>query len=103
MGGTKYDDEKPAMALLPPAALSEVAKVLTYGASKYSPNNWRRGFKWSRLQSASLRHLMSHIEGEDLDPETGISHVAHAICGLLFLLEHELKGLGEDDRYKNQK
>lgn len=102
MGATKNDNEKPIMALLPPAALKEVAAILTFGATKYNSHNWRKGFKWSRLQSAALRHLFAHIDGEDFDEETGKSHVAHAICCLLFLLEHEIGGLGKDDRWINE-
>ena len=42
MTGKKYDGEKPQMYLLPPKAITEVAKVLTFGASKYGPDNWRK-------------------------------------------------------------
>lgn len=99
-GGTKHDAGKPRPELLPSAALLEVAKVLEFGSRKYEDDNWRKGFKWKRLYGAALRHLLAHKEGEDKDPESGITHLAHATCCLLFLLEHELKGLGEDDRYK---
>ena len=97
---TKHDDKKPSLGLLPGAALLEVAKVLDFGAVKYDEHNWRQGFVWSRLYDASLRHIFAYIGGEDKDPESGLSHIAHAICGLLFLLEHEIKGYGNDDRHK---
>lgn len=99
--GIKHDQGKSELALLPFDGLSEIAKVLTHGATKYSPHNWRQGFKWSRLISATLRHLFAWISGEDKDPETGLSHLAHAGCNILFLIEHELKGYGEDDRHTN--
>ena len=41
MTGLKFDSEKPRMDLLPPKAISEVAKVLGFGAEKYGPENWR--------------------------------------------------------------
>ena len=78
----------------------EVAKVMTYGAKKYDKHNWRGGFDWTRLSDASLRHIHQWLEGQDKDPETEISHLAHAVCGLMMLIEHELKELGNDDRYK---
>ena len=91
----KYDDGKPPMDLLPGAALREISRVLGFGARKYSQHNWRQGFKWSRLHAAALRHLTSYQDGERLDPESGLSHLAHAGCMLLFLLTHEVEGLGE--------
>lgn len=99
LGGTKHDTGKPRMELLSPVALEKMAEVLAYGAEKYGPHQWRQGFLWSRLHGAGLRHLLAHMDGQDKDPETGLSHLAHAACCLMFLLEHEAKGLGTDDRY----
>jgi hypothetical protein len=98
--GIKADAEKTMLALLPFEALEEVGKVMTFGAKKYAAHNWRGGFLYSRLISAGLRHFFSFIKGEDNDPETGLSHLAHAICCLLFLLTQVLKGTGTDDRYR---
>lgn len=102
-GGTKHDEGKPRLDLLPSGPLVEIARVLEFGSHKYGDNQWRNGFAWSRLYGAALRHLLAHKDGESLDPESHISHLAHAACNLLFLLEHELKGLGTDDRYKGIK
>ena len=96
--GVKYDHGKPRMELLPTKPLEEIAKVLTFGAEKYDEWNWARGFKWSRVLGAVLRHVFSFLGGEDKDPETGLSHLAHAGCGILFILDHELNRLGTDDR-----
>jgi len=98
-GGSKHDSGKPTMELLPGDALQEVAKVLAFGAQKYAANNWRKGFAWSRLVGAALRHITSWNDGENKDPETKISHLAHAACMILFLLTHELQKLGTDDRH----
>lgn len=95
----KFDGDKPRMELLPAGPLVEIARVLTFGAKKYEAHNWRRGFAWSRLYGAALRHLFAHLGGQDKDPETGLSHLAHLGCCVLFLLEHELQRLGVDDRY----
>lgn len=100
MSGIKYDRDKVRMELLSVCALQEIAKVLTVGAQKYTSHNWRQGFAWSRLHGALLRHVTAHMSGEDRDPETGYSHLAHAGCCLMFLLEHEIRGLGTDDRYR---
>lgn len=98
----KYDGAKADFSLLPSKALEEVAHVYTYGATKYSPHNWRKGFRWSRLAAAMLRHTFSWLGGEDKDPETGRSHLAHAICTGMMLLETTIKGYGEDDRHKEE-
>lgn len=98
----KYDEDKVPLELLAPTALTEIAKVLQFGAKKYSAHNWRKGMKWSRLLGASLRHLFAYIRGEDKDPETGLSHLAHLGCCVMFLLEYQLLGLGTDDRYGSQ-
>ena len=89
VGGVKYDGGKVPLDLLPMEALMEVGEVLKYGAEKYAPYNWARGMLYSRLISACLRHIFSYNKGEDNDPETKRSHIAHAICCLLFLLEYE--------------
>ena len=90
--GLKYDEEKPRMHLLPPKSTFEVAKVLTFGANKYDEQNWRKlDNLQSRYTSGALRHIFAHMDGEALDVESGLSHLAHAICCLLFKLEIELE------------
>lgn len=100
MSATKFDQGKARLDLLPVTSLVQIAEVLTDGAKKYGDHNWRKGFVWSRLYSAAMRHLTAHLNGEDKDPETGRSHLAHAACNLMFLLEFEAYNLGTDDRYK---
>lgn len=94
----KQDSGKPRMSLVPPIALAEVAKVMTFGAQKYGPHNWEYGMEWSRLLDAALRHLNAFNRNEDLDLESGLSHLAHAACEVLMLLEYTQKRRGLDDR-----
>lgn len=98
--GTKHDQGKPRMELLSTAALTGVANVLTFGAKKYSANDWRGGFDYSRLIGAALRHILAFNDGEDFDSESGLSHIDHAQACLHFLSEQLHKGTGFDDRYK---
>lgn len=102
LGGKKFDEGKPRYDLLPVASIREVVRVLTKGSEKYDDHNWRKGFIWSRPYAAAQRHLNAWWDGENLDVEWGISHLAHAICNLLFLLEFELTKTGTDDRYKSE-
>ena len=92
MDGIKHDSKKPKMNLLPPKAIVEVAKVLTFGAQKYGAENWKElEDLQNRYLAGALRHIFAHMDGEQLDPETGLSHMAHALCCLLFKLEIELE------------
>jgi hypothetical protein len=99
--GVKFDSDKIRVDLLPAVALEEIAKVLTFGAKKYSAWNWSKGLSYSRLLGASLRHLLAFMRGEDKDPESGLSHIAHAGCCILFLLWHEKYKKELDDRCKD--
>lgn len=102
MEGRKEDTGKLPLDLLDPYALSQIARILQFGANKYNANNWRGGIIWSRLYGATLRHLFAWWDGEDLDPETGISHLAHAACELMFLLNFERDFRDGDDRYRKE-
>jgi Domain of unknown function (DUF5664) len=99
-GGVKYDIGKLPWYLLPGDALEEVVKVLDFGARKYRERNWEVGMKWSRCFGACMRHMWAYWKGEDNDPETGLSHLAHAMCCVMFLLAYHLRKVGEDDRPK---
>lgn len=96
----KFDAGKPRLELLSVPAMEAIAEVMTFGAKKYAAHNWRKGFEWSRLFGAALRHLFAALRGEDKDPESGLPHLAHAGCCVMFLLEHYLCNLGTDDRHK---
>lgn len=98
--GLKFDAGKPPLGLLPSKSLVEIAKVLEFGRNKYAAHNWRNGLAWSRVYDATLRHLLAWNDGQDRDPETGLSHLAHAGCCILFLLEFEASRPELDDRYK---
>lgn len=99
-GGTKYDQEKPKMEYLSSVWIEDVARVLSFGAKKYAAHNWRQGIAQSRLLGAALRHIFTYLKGEDLDPETGLSHLAHASCCLMFARELRDTRPDLDDRYK---
>lgn len=102
MEGYKLDEGKPRTDLLPAEALEEISKVLAFGAEKYPTDNWRLGMDWRRIYGSILRHLLAFERNEDIDKESGLPHLAHAGCGLLFLLWYYKKGKGNDDRYKEE-
>ena len=89
---------KPPLGWLPRSFVEQTALVMSYGAKKYGKDNWKIGCEWVRYVNAALRHLYAFAEREDIDPESGYSHLAHAACCLAFLMEMDEKGFGTDDR-----
>lgn len=100
--GQKNDSEKVKVELLSPLWLMGVGQVLTFGARKYAAHNWRRGIERSRLLGACLRHVLAYLGGEDNDPETGLLHLYHASCCLMFASELHYSRPDLDDRYKGE-
>lgn len=85
--GRKFDQGKLRYDLVPWAGLDEVVRVLGHGAEKYGPENWRNVPRLEdRYPAAALRHLSRYLQGERDDPESGLNHLAHAVCSLLFVL-----------------
>lgn len=103
LAGKKFDGEKVDMDLLSPHALEKIAQVMTYGKTKYGRDNWRGGLVFSRLIAAVMRHINAYRKGETFDPETGLSHLSHASCGLMMLLEFEETRPDLDDRFFKEK
>jgi hypothetical protein len=84
--GKKYDNGKLRWDLLPLGPVEEVVEILTYGAEKYGPNNWQMVEDWrDRYFAALMRHLIAWRKGERDDKESGLPHLAHALCNLTFL------------------
>lgn len=95
---TKYDQGKSPCELLCPIAMQATADILAFGAKKYAPNNWKKGLAWTRVYGAILRHLFAFARGEDLDPETGLPHLDHAACEIMFLQHFYRTRKDLDDR-----
>jgi hypothetical protein len=96
--GKKYDHGKPRYDLLPPDVLADVVKIFTDGAEKYGERNWEAGMSWSRPFAAAMRHLWAFWDRQNIDPESGSPHLAHAIVNLIFLMAYQGRDVGTDDR-----
>ncbi len=94
----RHDDNKLPWHLFPMNAASEVVKVLQFGAKKYDERNWEKGMAFSRCFNSCIRHLNAWWYREDNDPESGLCHLSHAACNILFLIFYGLRGVGTDDR-----
>lgn len=89
--GMKYDSGKPRMSLVPPHALTEMAKVMTFGASKYKAHSWKQVENaQERYLDALLRHAIAYVAGERIDPESGLPTMAHIMCDAAFLIELDM-------------
>jgi hypothetical protein len=94
--GIKHDADKPRFDLIPPLAERAMAEVLTFGAAKYSPDNWRKvEDAIERYTAAALRHINARRSGEYLDPESQKPHMAHAMCCIGYVLELEQEARSE--------
>jgi hypothetical protein len=92
-GGQKFDGGKLQYSLLPTFALEDVVKVLTFGSEKYEPDNWKRVPDAKRRYfDAAQRHIWAYKAGEINDPESGVNHMAHAICCLMFINDLDNSG-----------
>ena len=76
----------------------EVARVAEYGATKYAERNWERGMSWGHCFSGAMRHLWAWWSGEETDPESGCSHLAHAAWNCMALWEYRRRAIGTDNR-----
>jgi hypothetical protein len=102
--GRKFDNGKPRVSLIMMSkALLEIAKVGTMGAKKYGDHNFRNGMDWSRLADADQRHFLQYLDGELVDQESKLSHLAHHAWNAIALLEYELNGIGNNDLFKGYK
>lgn len=97
----RKNGDKVPVELVAPEFIWETAKVLEGGAKKYARDQWRQGMKFSTCLGSLHRHIMKWAAGEDIDPEFGCSHLAHAACNLMFLFNYQRMGRTDlDDRQK---
>lgn len=96
--GARYNDGKPDFSLLPLCTLEDEIRVWMYGKEKYAEWNWAKGMDWSVPFSCLLRHLSAFQMGEENDQESGLPHLAHAMCNLRMLTLYSKTYPEGDDR-----
>lgn len=102
-GGQKA--EKPSkIGYLDPTALMLLGEVagMSGPGKKYPMHNFLKGFDWSLSFNALQRHALQFWAGEDLDPESGLPHMAHVAWHALALVAFLDRGIGKDDRPKKE-
>jgi Domain of unknown function (DUF5664) len=99
--GARYNGGKPDLSLIPIVTLIDEARVWEYGKQKYAAWNWAKGMDWSIPLACALRHLGKWQQGEDLDQESGLPHLAHVMCNLRMLTLYAQTFPEGDDRPKH--
>ena len=100
--GARYNSGKADFSLIPLCTLEDEAKVWEYGAKKYAAHNWMKGMPWSVPFACAMRHMAAWQQGEENDPESGLPHLAHAMCNLRMLTLFASTYAEGDDRPPKQ-
>ena len=98
--GARFNDGKPDYSLIPFFTLEDEARVWAYGKQKYAAWNWTKGMDWSIPYACLMRHMAAWQRGELNDPESGLPHLAHAMCNLRMLTLYAKTFPQGDDRPK---
>lgn len=97
----RFGSVKPSIAFIPPVAILEEAVVMAMGSERYGFFNWQADpVDASTYYSAAFRHLASWFAGENSDPESGVSHLAHVRACMAILIDAQASGNLIDDRPK---
>lgn len=89
----------PLFSVVPPSSLIAEGIVMRHGAEKYGPYNWReKSVQISIYIDAAMRHISAYWDGEDIDKDSGISHLFHAKAGLGVLIDAIESGKVIDNR-----
>lgn len=94
----KADTGKAPLSLVPREALEMCAEALEFGRIKYGRNNYKQGMDHTRILDAALRHITAYAAKEDLDKESGLNHISHALACLAMLAYYLKNNVGRDDR-----
>jgi hypothetical protein len=84
-GASRDNGGKPQYSLVSLDCLEPMVRVLEFGAKKYSRMNYRKGFVESVIFDSLLRHISKYLSGEEIDPESGLSHIGHIQANAMFL------------------
>jgi hypothetical protein len=96
---TALGEAKPKISSTPTIGIREMGKVFELGAKKYGRYNWRlHTVSATVYYDAAWRHLSAWFDGEDIDPESGVPHLAHVMACMTILLDAEQHGMLNDNR-----
>jgi len=85
----RYNDGKPKWSLVHFQSLIPMVRVLEYGCIKYAPKNWQKPMDTTQILESMQRHLAALFDGEEVDSESGISHMGHIMANAMFFNYHK--------------
>lgn len=105
-GGYRDNGGKIRWDLVPMDAMEELARVYSYGATKYGDRNWEKGLSWMDCYASLMRHLVDWHQGQDFDgtpgeadnKHSGMLTMAHVAWNAMAILAFQIRGEGVDDR-----
>jgi hypothetical protein len=99
----RYNDNKPRWSQVHFESLVPMVKVLEFGEAKYGKSNWKIGLDRTEILESLSRHLFSLMDGEEIDAESGLSHIGHIMSNAMFYEYHtnKLKEHGKDIQIKD--
>jgi len=102
MDAYRLNKGKAELHYIPFKVLMKVAEIFSFGAEKYLPFNYKtkKALPDVSFINSALRHIGAYNDGEDLDPESKLHHIDHAIVNLLMLRDVQLIGKGRDYRFR---
>lgn len=100
--GLRFNNGKLRWSLVDFESLEDMVKVLEFGAEKYDDHNWKKGLQTTEVSESLMRHLFAYLNGEDKDPESGLSHLGHVMCNAMFLSYTQKHHPELDTRYKDE-
>ena len=98
----RFNTGKLRWSLVDYKSLEPMVKVLEFGCVKYDEHNWKKGLPTTEICESMIRHLTAYLEGEDTDPDSGLSHIGHIQCNAMFLSYMDLYMPQYDTRYKDE-
>ena len=84
----RYNQDKPKWRYIDWKSIEPMVRVMEYGASKYAPENWRKGLDTTEILESLARHLFALMSGEQIDPESNCEHIGHIMCNSMFYKYH---------------
>jgi hypothetical protein len=81
----RYNQGKLQWSLMDMKSFEPMIRVLEFGAKKYARDNWKKGMFLSAIYDSLTRHMISFMAGEDNDPESGLPHIGHIQCNIMFM------------------
>ena len=103
-GSLRYNKGKPQFSHLSPEFISDMMALMTKSSDKYGYLNWTKAQDVRTASDSLMRHFLKFQQGEDLDDESGYSHITHVAVNAMIIWQN-LQDFGDevDNRYSKAK